>query len=458
MLPPRPKHTRTPLNAHAHVQQRFGTARPRFDFSCALSRRALPFPASRHCSPAPPQVRPAPPMPTPMPRRGLEPQGRGSILPACLFAAPIERFPASCSNPAPSKHNPTRAHAHVQQRFGTARPRFDSSCALSRHTPRSPAPLQVRPARPRLCSRPCPAEAWNRKVAVRFLARALSPHPSLPSLTHVPAPPQARPNPAQCSRPCPAEAWNCKAAVRFSLHAFSSHPPRFPTHCCSPAPDTPSPVHARADAKRKLGTARPWFDSPCTLSHRTTRSAEPRNRKAAVRFSLSALSSRPSRPSHVLYVHPKHTQPTAMPTRMSSRGLEPQGRGSIPPARYFAAPLASHPHACSRPAPNTSKPHPMLTPMTSRGLEPQGCGSIFPARSLVAPFASQLHAIAPQPRPWYAQPHSCPRPCPAEAWNRKVAVRFLLRAFSPHPSLPRFMLQPRPKQAQPHPCSRPCSA
>ena len=341
-------------------------------------------------------------MPTPMPRRGLEPQGRGSILPACLFAAPIERFPASCSNPAPSKHNPTRAHAHVQQRFGTARPRFDSSCALSRHTPRSPAPLQVRPARPRSCSRTCPAEAWNRKVAVRFLARALSPHPSLPSLTHAPAPPQARPNPAQCSRPCPAEVWNRKAAVQFSLRAFSSHPPRFPTHCCSPAPDTPSPVHARADAQRKLGTARPWFDSPRTLSHRTTRSAEPRNRKAAVRFSLSALSSRPSRPSHVLYLHPKHTQPTAMPTPMPSRGLEPQGRGSILPARFFAVPIASPLHAPAPPQASTTPP--VLTPMSSRGLEPQSRGSIHRARFLVTPLASQPRAIALHPRSKYARP------------------------------------------------------
>ena len=206
-------------------------------------------------------------MPTPMPRRGLEPQGRGSILPACLFAAPIERFPASCSNPAPSKHNPTRAHAHVQQRFGTAGPRFDSSCALSRHTPRfpapryrSPPPLQVRPAWPRLCSRPCPAEAWNRKIAVRFLLRALSPHPSLPRIVFHPRPKHAQPRPR--SRPCPAEAWNSEAAVRFLVRACSSHPSfSSPVQSLSsPAPGTTSPAHAHAHAQHRLGNPSRRFE------------------------------------------------------------------------------------------------------------------------------------------------------------------------------------------------------
>ena len=102
-----------------------------------------------------------------------------------------------------------------------------------------------------------------------------------------------------------------------------------------------------------------------------------------------------------------------------------------------------------------------LRPQRTRkrvGVQFEALPENFIRKNLSAPSPSQLHAIVPQPRPRYAQPHSCPRPCPVETWNRKVALRFLLRAFSPYPSLPRFMLQPRPKQAQPHPCSRPCSA
>ena len=131
-----------------------------------------------------------------------------------------------------------------------------------------------------------------------------------------------------------------------------------------------------------------------------------------------------------------------MPTPMPRRDLEPQGRASIPAARFFAVPIASPLHAPAPPQASTTPP--VLTPMSSKGLEPQGRGSIPRARFLVTPLALQPRSRYARPGPAYAHAHAQQRL--GTARSRFDSSRALFRRT------PRFpasrMFPPRPKHAQ----------
>ena len=192
---------------------------------------AVPIASPLH-APAPPQASTTPPVLTPMSSRGLEPQSRGSIHRARFLVTPLASQPRAIALHPRSKYarpGPAYAHAHAQQRLGTARSRFDSSRALFRRTPRFPA------------------------------SRMLPPRPK-----HAQTPPNAH-------------------------------------------------VHVQ----QRLGTARLRFDSPCALSRRTP--------LASQRIAAAPPQTRPA---------------PSMPEQMHSGSLELQGRGSIPLARSLIAPLA----------------------------------------------------------------------------------------------------------------------